>query len=197
MSEMGLGHSLIPADPQMAYRERPTETGLPGWAYRTRTGESVRELPDWIRVTTSPEQAHARRRRPFACKLRNRDLQLRPRFQQTILARKSGIASRGSRRIRHGQASPAPPRPRADGRKYDGPCGRGEAPLAPPPPPSRILTAPGCPATILGMGILRDAILSVVISVAGRHRRVARMGLVRPGPPVAGQMNAVVVRRSR
>jgi hypothetical protein len=59
------------------------ETGLPGWAYRTRTGESVRELPDWIRVTTSPEQAHARRRRPFACKLRNRDLQLRPRFQQT------------------------------------------------------------------------------------------------------------------
>ena len=27
--------------------------GLPGWAYRTRTGESVRELPDWICVTTS------------------------------------------------------------------------------------------------------------------------------------------------
>jgi hypothetical protein len=40
-------------------------------------------------------------------------------------------------------------------------------PLAPPLPPGRILTtAPACPATILGMGILRDAILSVVISVA-------------------------------
>jgi hypothetical protein len=35
-------------------------------------------------------QAHARRRRPFACELRDTDLQLRPRFQQTILARNSG-----------------------------------------------------------------------------------------------------------
>ena len=28
---------------------------LPGWAYRTRTAESVRELSDWNCVTTSPE----------------------------------------------------------------------------------------------------------------------------------------------
>jgi hypothetical protein len=31
------------------------ETGLPGWAYRIRTGESVRELFDWNFVTISPE----------------------------------------------------------------------------------------------------------------------------------------------
>ena len=31
------------------------ETRLPGWGGRTRTGESVRELSDWNRVTTSPE----------------------------------------------------------------------------------------------------------------------------------------------
>jgi hypothetical protein len=33
----------------------PTETGLRGWAFRTRTGESVRELSDWNCVTTSPD----------------------------------------------------------------------------------------------------------------------------------------------
>src|SRR5262249_47320742 len=27
--------------------------GLPGWAYRIRTAESVRELPDWSYVTIS------------------------------------------------------------------------------------------------------------------------------------------------
>ena len=31
------------------------ETALAGWAYRIRTGESVRELSDWNFVTTSPE----------------------------------------------------------------------------------------------------------------------------------------------
>jgi hypothetical protein len=33
----------------------PTETPLPGWAYRIRTCESVRELSNWDYVTTSPE----------------------------------------------------------------------------------------------------------------------------------------------
>ena len=31
------------------------ETGLPGWACRIRTSESVRELLNWICVTISPE----------------------------------------------------------------------------------------------------------------------------------------------
>jgi hypothetical protein len=31
------------------------ETGLRGWAFRIRTGESVRELSDWNCVTTSPD----------------------------------------------------------------------------------------------------------------------------------------------
>ena len=44
---------------------------LPGWAGRTRTGESVRELSDWNRVTTWPERAQAWRRSPFVCKLRD------------------------------------------------------------------------------------------------------------------------------
>jgi hypothetical protein len=59
------------------------ETGLPGWACRTRTGESVRELSGWNSVTTSPEVGQAWRQRTFACKLHDSDLQLR-RFQQTI-----------------------------------------------------------------------------------------------------------------
>jgi hypothetical protein len=41
------------------------EEQLPGWACRTRTGESVRELSDWICVTTSPQVARAGRRRPL------------------------------------------------------------------------------------------------------------------------------------
>jgi hypothetical protein len=36
-------------------RQTCQETGLPGWACRIRTGESVRELSDWNSVTTSPE----------------------------------------------------------------------------------------------------------------------------------------------
>jgi hypothetical protein len=32
-----------------------TEARLPGWVYRIRTGESVRELPDWNCVTTWAE----------------------------------------------------------------------------------------------------------------------------------------------
>ena len=37
-----------------AMTEQPTETRLPGWAYRIRTGESVRGVSDWNCVTTSP-----------------------------------------------------------------------------------------------------------------------------------------------
>ena len=44
---------------------------LRGWAYRIRTGKSVRELSDWNCVTTSPEAAQARQRRPFAYELRD------------------------------------------------------------------------------------------------------------------------------
>ena len=51
-----------------------------GWAYRIRTGESVRELSDWNFVTTSPEVVQARRRRPFAWELRCTNLQLRRKF---------------------------------------------------------------------------------------------------------------------
>ena len=50
---------------------------LRGWAYRIRTGKSVRELSDWNFVTTSPEVVQARRRRPFALELRCTNLQLR------------------------------------------------------------------------------------------------------------------------
>ena len=53
---------------------------LRGWAYRIRTGESVRELSDWNFVTTSPEVVQARRRRPFAWEQRCTNLQLRRRF---------------------------------------------------------------------------------------------------------------------
>src|SRR5437868_11528510 len=52
---------------------------LPGWACKIRTGESVRALSDWNCVMTSPEAGASVRRRPFACELRHRDLQLRPR----------------------------------------------------------------------------------------------------------------------
>jgi hypothetical protein len=41
--------------PGTGLKSRPTETRLPGWAYRTRTGESIRELPDRNYVTTSFE----------------------------------------------------------------------------------------------------------------------------------------------
>ncbi len=36
-------------------RSCPVATGLPGWACRIRTSESVREPPNWICVTISPE----------------------------------------------------------------------------------------------------------------------------------------------
>jgi hypothetical protein len=73
-----------------ASSEYPTETGLPGWACRIRTGESVRELSDWNSVTTSPGVGASPRRRPFAGELHDTGLQLQPRFHQANLARKSG-----------------------------------------------------------------------------------------------------------
>jgi putative tryptophan/tyrosine transport system substrate-binding protein len=63
------------------------ETRLPGWAHETRTAESVRELSNCSCVITSPEAGATRPRRPFAGELRDTDLQFRPGFQQTILAR--------------------------------------------------------------------------------------------------------------
>ena len=58
---------------------RPRRDGLPGRAYRIRTGESVRELSDWNFVITSPEvgasfAAETVRARAAT----NADLQLRP-----------------------------------------------------------------------------------------------------------------------
>jgi hypothetical protein len=69
---MGLGRSLIPADPPMAYQP-PTETRLPGWACKTRTGESVRELSDWNSVATSPQLGASGAAETFACELRDPD----------------------------------------------------------------------------------------------------------------------------
>ena len=36
-------------------RDQRVGDGLPGWAYRTRTAKSIREQPNWICVTISPE----------------------------------------------------------------------------------------------------------------------------------------------
>ena len=58
------------------------ETGLAGWAYRIRTGESGRGLPDWICVTTWPEVGASRRRRPFGFELHEIQLHLGPIFQR-------------------------------------------------------------------------------------------------------------------
>src|SRR5438876_2542180 len=53
------------------------ETGLAGWAYRTRTGESGRGPPDWICGTIRPAVgAQSGWRRPFACQLHDAHLQL-------------------------------------------------------------------------------------------------------------------------
>src|SRR5262245_38525063 len=70
MSEMGLGRSLIPADPPMAPREQPTETGLPGWAYRIRTGESGRGRGFWAHAPPDAFerlQGRTRGRSPQRC----------------------------------------------------------------------------------------------------------------------------------
>jgi hypothetical protein len=43
---------VVGAGHQRRWLTNRTETGLPGWAYRIRTGESVCELSGWISVTT-------------------------------------------------------------------------------------------------------------------------------------------------
>ena len=58
-----------------------------------RTGKSVRALSDWNSVTTSPEVGASPVAETFACELRDTDLQLRPRFQQTSAAAGSSIAA--------------------------------------------------------------------------------------------------------
>ena len=49
------------------------ETELAGWAYRTRTGESVRALFDWICVTIRPEVGASRAERPLALQPQDAD----------------------------------------------------------------------------------------------------------------------------
>ena len=46
------------------------------------------------------------------------------------------------------------------------------------------------PATVVGMAILKDAILSIVIAVVAIIGQSARMGLVHLGASVVGPMNA-------
>jgi hypothetical protein len=45
----------LPASSGPNLQAPPSLRQLPGWAYRIRTGESVRELSDWNCGTTSPE----------------------------------------------------------------------------------------------------------------------------------------------
>src|SRR5262245_32499960 len=65
-----------------------TETALPGWAYRIRTGESVRELPSWICVTIRPDLGAIRVARPFGCQLHHAGPEFaRPEVIYDMLAR--------------------------------------------------------------------------------------------------------------
>ena len=67
---------------------------MPGWAYRIRTAESGRGLPDWICVTTWPVgRRKPRRRRPFAFELHDTQLQLAPILQQALKRRRSAEAA--------------------------------------------------------------------------------------------------------
>ena len=68
---------------------------LRGWACRTRTGESVRELSDWNPVTTSPEVGQAWRRRLSRASCVKRICSSGRDFGRRSLARKSEL-SRGS-----------------------------------------------------------------------------------------------------
>jgi hypothetical protein len=51
-------------DPECFSTRYISRDGLRGWAYRIRTDESVRELPDWICVTTWPEVGACAESRP-------------------------------------------------------------------------------------------------------------------------------------
>jgi hypothetical protein len=61
-----------------------TETALPGWAYRTRTGESDRGSSDWFCATIRSEMTLSGWRRSFARQLRDAHLQLGQNFWQAI-----------------------------------------------------------------------------------------------------------------
>jgi hypothetical protein len=53
--------SLTASRRRISYRPRhPPRDRRSGWAYRTRTGESVRALSDWNSATTSPEVGASR-----------------------------------------------------------------------------------------------------------------------------------------
>jgi hypothetical protein len=70
--------------------------GVAGWACRIRTGESVRELCDWNCLATSAEVGARPPARPFACELRDTDLQLRPRIQRLPFCTRTFRAPPGS-----------------------------------------------------------------------------------------------------
>jgi hypothetical protein len=70
---------------------RPSETELRGWAYETRTAESVRELSNWSCVTNSSEVGESPAAQTLACELRDTDLQLRPRFSRRSLTRREAL----------------------------------------------------------------------------------------------------------
>src|SRR2546430_8042114 len=78
---------------------------LPGWAFRIRTGESVRALSDWNSVTTSPKVGASPRRRAFACELRDTDFAAPAKISGDDLNTEERTASRGSRRIRYGHGT--------------------------------------------------------------------------------------------
>jgi hypothetical protein len=75
---------------------------LPGWAYRTRTGESGRGPPDWICVTIRPEVGAIRGGGdPSRASCMMRICSFGPRFRQTILNAKGG--QRPEHRVRSGR----------------------------------------------------------------------------------------------
>jgi hypothetical protein len=84
---------------------QPAETRLRGWAFRIRTGESVRALSDWNSVTTSPKVGASPGRRRFACELRDTDFAAPAKISADDLSTEERTASRGSRRIRYGHGT--------------------------------------------------------------------------------------------
>jgi hypothetical protein len=70
-----------------------TETALPGWAYRIRTGESVRALSDWNCAATSPEVGAIGVAEIVRAPAAWGALQLKPRLQQMIFKRERRTAS--------------------------------------------------------------------------------------------------------
>jgi hypothetical protein len=86
-------------------RRRPdqrVETGLAGWACRIRTGESVRELPDWNYVTTSSEGGASRAAETLRLPAASNGFAAPAKvgFSRRSLARKASIESHQGRAVR-------------------------------------------------------------------------------------------------